>query len=131
MKPHSAYHKDKNSSNGLAYYCKLCANRKAALFHRRHKGNEEYKKQRKNRALKTRIGITIDEFEAKLKSQNNSCAICFVFLPPEGHKTHTDHCHTTGKIRDLLCTNCNRGLGHFQDSIEILTKAVQYLEKHR
>lgn len=42
-----------------------------------------------------------------------------------------DHNHETGKIRQLLCLNCNTLLGHASDDIEILTKAIIYLNKHR
>ena len=74
--------------------------------------------------------LTLDEYETKLKLQNCKCAICNIDLPLEGNMTHLDHCHTTNKVRDFLCTNCNRGLGHFQDSVTLLENAISYLNKH-
>lgn len=45
-------------------------------------------------------------------------------------KLVVDHCHASGKIRGLLCDLCNRGIGHFNDSVELLYKAIKYLELH-
>jgi len=44
-----------------------------------------------------------------------------------GNKAHLDHCHTTGKIRGFLCQKCNHGLGLFNDSIQALKSAIEYL----
>jgi hypothetical protein len=44
---------------------------------------------------------------------------------------HVDHDHKTGLIRGLLCTQCNPGIGYFQDSIERLQLAIKYLEKFK
>lgn len=41
---------------------------------------------------------------------------------------HVDHCHSTGKIRGLLCSNCNRGIGLLGDTLDDLRSAVRYLE---
>jgi len=43
--------------------------------------------------------------------------------------THLDHCHKTGRIRGVLCNNCNTGLGKFYDDIELLKTAINYLQK--
>ena len=72
----------------------------------------------------------MQEYEDKLASQKFECAICKVKLPTSGPITHLDHDHKTGLLRDFLCTNCNRGLGHFQDSPELLRLAAQYLDTH-
>ena len=62
----------------------------------------------------------------KCNIQRGLCAVCEV-NPIE----HVDHDHTTGKTRDLLCSQCNKGLGHFNDSLELFRKAADYLEKHQ
>jgi hypothetical protein len=56
--------------------------------------------------------------------QNNQCAICkekFAKTP------HVDHCHTTGKVRGLLCWQCNIGIGLLKDNIEVCLAAADYL----
>lgn len=60
--------------------------------------------------------------------QEGMCDICnSTFVP--WTKFHIDHCHATGKVRGLLCHNCNIGLGNFKDSKESLSKAIKYLDK--
>lgn len=77
-------------------------------------------------------GITQDEFEALLASQGGVCAIC---REPETARHQNgdvrslavDHDHDTGRVRGLLCTNCNQALGKFKDDAERLQRAVEYL----
>ena len=79
---------------------------------------------------KRNYGISLKEYSEKLEAQNHKCAICRVELSNGGGLTHLDHNHTTGEIRAILCTNCNRGLGHFKESIENLKSAIIYLDTH-
>ena len=68
--------------------------------------------------------IRVPEYNKMFADQGGVCAIC----NQSSEKTlHVDHCHTTGEIRGLLCTNCNNGIGRFQDNIEFLTNAINYL----
>lgn len=131
-KPMEEFHKDSSSSRGCAYYCKVCACENGRRHHRRRmKEDTEYKLSKRKAYTKSAHGITLEEYENKLRLQGNLCAICEVELQPSGHKTHLDHCHKTGELRAFLCTNCNRGLGHFQDSVTLLAKAAEYLTHHR
>lgn len=89
-----------------------------------------------NAKLKKHYGMTIDDYENLYDTQNGICMICGKpeFVKDQNgrlRKLAVDHCHTTGKIRGLLCTNCNKGLGHFKDSPELLKSAVNYLDKHK
>lgn len=68
-------------------------------------------------------GLTPEEIEAIRLGQGNMCAICETPDP-----TDLDHCHTSGKVRWLLCTHCNRGLGAFRDSPSLMRKAAWLLE---
>ena len=82
--------------------------------------------------IKKKYGITKDEYQVLLKSQNNSCSICYVdFLARDTkRKPHIDHDHETGKIRGILCGPCNMGIGQLKDSIEIVESALKYLKNN-
>jgi hypothetical protein len=102
-KPESDYHRNAARADGLLAYCKPCW----AAIGREH-----------------RYGITQEEFDQLMVEQDGACAICvnpFILAP------HVDHCHATGSVRGLLCTNCNTGLGKFRDSVENLQRAIAYL----
>jgi len=79
----------------------------------------------KNNELRKRFGITLEDYNNMLEAQNHKCKIC------GGTDSHqalsVDHCHTTGKIRGLLCTDCNKGIGMFKDNITLLQSAIEYL----
>ncbi|MGC2661792.1 MAG: endonuclease VII domain-containing protein [Bryobacteraceae bacterium] len=90
----------------------------------------------KDKTLRLKFNITIEQYNEMLQLQNNVCAICF---EPEKAKVRgadylkslaVDHCHISNSIRGLLCDTCNRGLGYFHDSIEKLEKAITYLKKY-
>lgn len=131
MKFYNNFHKDSTSKYGEAYYCKDCANSSSRKNHfSRMKTDFSYREEKRNSYIKNSHGITAKEYEDKLASQENKCAICQVKLLSRGHGTHLDHCHTTGKLRSFLCTNCNRGLGHFQESVKFLQNAINYLNSH-
>lgn len=68
-------------------------------------------------------GLSVAEYESLLVSQKNQCLIC----GNEMVRPHIDHCHSTGKVRGLLCMSCNTGLGMFRDDITLLLKAMAYL----
>ena len=82
----------------------------------------------RNSRLKGKYGISLDQYENMEKSQNKKCLIC-----EEETKRNlaVDHCHETGKVRGLLCMNCNTGLGHFKDNKELLERALKYLLSFR
>lgn len=79
-------------------------------------------RKRKNPDLKRRYGLTIEERAALLEKQGGVCAICFCDDP-----TDVDHCHSTGKVRGILCRQCNTALGLFKDDTARLAQAVVYL----
>lgn len=80
--------------------------------------------------LKANYGLTPEDYEAMVLAQNNKCAICDSEHLSAYGRFHIDHCHTTGKVRGLLCTRCNTGIGMLGDSIGIVTRALAYLTEH-
>ncbi len=97
----------------------------------------EYRKRKphvmKSIDLKKRFGISLEEFELMLESQKHVCAICGHPERSIDHRTKrvrslaVDHCHTTGKIRGLLCSDCNTALGLLKDNPETMANMIIYI----
>lgn len=87
----------------------------------RNKSNRRY-------GIKKRYGMELETFLSMLEKQNGRCAICNNIFRAD-KDTNVDHCHVTGKTRALLCFKCNVGIGRFNDSIELVEKALEYLKK--
>jgi hypothetical protein len=73
--------------------------------------------------LKHRYGITLVDYNEMLVEQDSRCKICNI----ETTGLVVDHCHNSGEVRGLLCSNCNKGLGLFKDSPERMERAAQYI----
>ena len=98
------------TKDGLYFACKACCS---------HKNKEKL------------YGVSREMFAGMLDRQKGACVICGTHLPGgPGNCLMVDHDHKGGKVRGLLCCNCNHGLGKFQDSPDLLRKAAEYLEKH-
>lgn len=127
-----------NRRDGYQTYCRACHNK---MQREKYAKDPEAKVKRQLRAnrrkekdplisrkaeLKRLYGITWEDYISMLKSQGEVCAIC-----KEECKTKkmlsVDHRHSDGKVRGLLCNRCNRALGMFQDSPELLKRAAQYV----
>ena len=78
--------------------------------------------------LKKHYGITSDEYERRVLEQGGKCAICLG--PPTDQGLCVDHVHGSKRIRGLLCTRCNAGIGMFLDDPARLSAAIVYLDRH-
>lgn len=96
--------------------------KKSKEYFATHKNIPERKIAQKNRRLLYKYGIDLDTYNNMLDSQDKKCVICKqkLFL-------YVDHDHSTGKVRGLLCGQCNMGLGAFKDNIMTLQNAIDYL----
>lgn len=115
------------SSRAWYHANKEKAREQAARFLER---NPDYYKcpDRMLKAQVKRYNLTVEEYKDLERSQGGLCAICCG--PPTGRGTlHIDHCHSTGKVRGLLCTQCNTGLGMMNDDLGLLRLATSYLER--
>lgn len=88
---------------------------------------------RRDKAKEARIlkeyGLKPEEHEGLFQGQGRACALCRT--PYEQRSAmHVDHCHTTGKVRGLLCSKCNQALGLLNDNTTLLRKAMEYLDAH-
>ena len=87
----------------------------------------------RERHLQKKFRLSNDDYDAMLASQNGGCAICGTdrcYTNPRSGKPvalSVDHCHDTGKIRGVLCKDCNIGLANFKDNQVLLHKAIAYL----
>ena len=99
----------------------------AAKNKRFKNANPDYSR---NKSL-DKYGIDMDGFRELYNLQEGKCALCDEFHPLETKVfteiLNVDHCHTTGKIRGLLCHRCNKALGLFKDNKHVLAKAICYL----
>jgi methylphosphotriester-DNA--protein-cysteine methyltransferase len=77
--------------------------------------------------LKSQYGITPERYDDMIRASQGRCYICAAACPSI-KALAVDHCHTTGRVRGILCWNCNRAIGLFQDSPEFLRAAAAYLE---
>ena len=75
---------------------------------------------------KKKYGITVDQLGEMLKLQDGKCSICKITLD---EVFYVDHCHKTGKVRGVLCQDCNMGIGRLKDDPAILRSAISYLEQ--
>jgi len=78
--------------------------------------------RRKDRKLRNRYNITIDDYEDMFEEQDGRCRVC-----QKRKKLYVDHDHKTHEVRGLLCNTCNIGLGHFKDNPNLLRQAASYL----
>lgn len=90
-------------------------------------------KQTKNRTmlLKGKYGMTNNDYNQMFVNQNGRCAICNFDLNNLYRAASIDHDHETGKVRGLLCNNCNWALGLFKDNCEFLQNAIFYLSNNK
>lgn len=77
--------------------------------------------------FRRRYGIGIADVEKLTAQQDGRCACCGL----KKKKLFVDHCHTTMKVRGLLCLNCNTMIGHAHDNASRLEAGARYLRKSR
>lgn len=129
------FYANRRSADGKNYRCKVCdtASRKTS---RRSGGKDcgTFQGQRERR-YKRLFGITIADYDRMLEEQAGRCSVCRTTSPngvgESGKHLYyfaVDHCHSTGKVRGLLCNRCNRALGMFQDDSALLQRAIDYLK---
>lgn len=112
------YYKHPKKVDGHAGRCKVCVK------------NDSESGVKRNTLYKSRYGITLDDYNDMFAEQSGCCFICGVHQSELKISLCVDHCHVTNKVRGLLCRKCNSALGLLGDDINILKKAVQYLEEY-
>ena len=131
-KPGDLFYDRKNRRRGKHSWCKSChkkyrdewtaKNVDRVKSYRRNLSAEDRRRHR----IKHRHGISPQEYKEMFDRQGGVCLICGNLV---SGKLAIDHCHSTGKIRGLLCNSCNGGLGLFKDNRKSLSAAIKYLEE--
>jgi hypothetical protein len=130
LKQRSDFSKHAVAKGGVQSTCKQCSATLARI--RRKKNPLRHAEIQRNAKLKAAHGISSSEYQKMLEKQNGKCAICGTANPGGrmglcGPVFHVDHCHSSGKIRGLLCHSCNVGIGNFNDNVTALANAIAYL----
>mgnify|MGYP001496370973 CR=1 FL=1 len=152
------FHKDKSKKDGLSSSCKECSLKTKSNYRKRkrkylsamsmeyyknnkdvilqqyrdkYKNNDEWRNRKKNTQLIKEYGITLDDYNNLLEKQNYKCAICGRNFKDAIKGLYIDHNHETGKIRGLLCLQCNSAIGMLNENINTLTKAISYLKDNK
>lgn len=138
LKELNEFPKSKSCKDGHLNFCKKCKlafNRKyeekfdRKLYKSLWNINNQFKRYSK------RYGISLIDYksiyENLRKNQKELCAICKKNLIGLKKEVHLDHSHVNGKIRGILCRDCNVGLGFFKDDTSKLENAIEYLKLHK
>lgn len=91
---------------------------------------KELKVYHTKKHLQAKYLMSWERFVELRDLQGNRCAICKEEEPRKGWRLSVDHDHQTGKVRGLLCSKCNTGLGQFKDSLALIRSVIAYLEFH-
>lgn len=138
LKPSTEFSKESSAKDGLQSRCKLCVNKANKVWRQQNRskhieGSSSWRKRNpeyaRNKNLISRYGITVNDYNLMLKTQNGQCAICGITECPTNKSFSVDHCHITGKVRGLLCSTCNRALGLLKDNKIVLKAALDYLDR--
>lgn len=126
----------KNQAREYSCYCPKCQALNQKMYRERHRERinantrELYKNDKKRfylNIIKYKYNLNREDYLNLEKKQNGLCCIC-----QEKPKTFViDHCHKTGKVRSLICRRCNSLIGFAKDSVELLKRAIDYLEYHK
>lgn len=127
LKPINEFYPAKQNVDGVKSYCDKCCNSKVGTW--REKNRIKIKEYNFRAKIKRNYGITYEQYEEILKSQDFSCSICKVHISKLNRRLHVDHNHSTGKVRGLLCGCCNTAIGQLKENIHNFTNAISYLKK--
>lgn len=109
-------------------HCTECSNKRAIGYNTKARVNnkENIDRSVRNTKYKKLYGITIDDYDSMYEKQEGLCYIC----KEHNERLCVDHCHTTTKVRKLLCNKCNTALGLFREDTSILLNAIMYISEH-
>lgn len=113
---------------GKHAWCRECCKEYNKSYKRKSRQTPE---QVRRSNLKKKFGLTPEQYTDLYEAQGGACAICRATSNFTFKNLCVDHDHATGKVRGLLCLNCNTALGQLKDSVSLLLKAADYLEGYK
>lgn len=119
-KPLGEFPRNQSARDGHGSRCKPCHNKRNRERIKRLYGNTRHYH------LKQRYGIGADEVEAMSQQQGGLCACC-----KTRPATQVDHDHKSGKVRGIVCLQCNAAMGALKDDVRLVWEAIHYLEEWR
>jgi hypothetical protein len=139
QKAYRATHQERKREYAKAYYAahqeelreyakshRAAHPRQGKVYRAAHR--EEIREGNRNSKLKKKYRITAADFDIMLSQQGGRCAICGTDQPGGRYGVfYVDHDHVSGRIRGLLCNNCNSGIGYMQDNPDLLRAASRYI----
>lgn len=127
----------KRDSTRVRSQCKSCCAASSSRWraNNRARYNELSRQRRNTRSerlnhVRKKFGLTAEQYESLEQQQGYACAIAACRRPfaELNRQPHVDHCHVTGRVRGLLCHQCNQALGNARDDIAVLQGLINYLE---
>ena len=117
----------KDISKRKEYNAKYHKENSLEIKERKRKYRLENKHIIESKRCMKRYGITLEDKKQLIQDQNNKCLICKCVFT-KINKPHVDHNHSTGKVRGILCNDCNSLLGFAKENIQILQNSINYIE---
>jgi Recombination endonuclease VII len=127
IKPLELFLKLGRAKNGRGGICKSCCNAASKAWAKENPAPYKATARRTKHLL--RYGITQQDYESMFVAQNGVCAICSSRANRD--RLDVDHCHSTGKVRGLLCGCCNSAIGLLRDNPALIMTAAKYVEANQ
>lgn len=141
LKPLDEFKKDNRRLDGLSSHCKVCCTERNMKWRKEHpekfnaiakswkeRNPEKHKSNNRNSTLKRNYGIDSATYDGMFLSQTGCCKICKIAQSELTKALAVDHCHLTGKVRGLLCSDCNTAIGLLKDDPKLTNAATEYLK---
>ena len=126
VKSLESFHKDERNKDKKRSNCITCDREASKVWKEKNKKHiAEYNSHYKREYT---YGLSKQAYLELLEAQDNKCAICNTDQSKLSRKLVVDHCHTSNKVRGLLCSHCNVGIGMLKENEDNLMAAIQYLK---
>ena len=137
----SEFSKNRSNKDGYTYRCKVCISKRGKAYRKTHPKDSQaiakqkvtsrryYQEKGRQQQVEKIYGANVN-YNDMFDRQKGCCAICGTHQSVLKHALQVDHNHQTKKVRELLCRKHNLGLGDFEEDVELLQAAINYLKRH-